>query len=115
VLSSETTQGQVDVESVDAVLIAMLSVESELTTFEYLTGCWKRLYRVNREVLKAVSWNELGCLGLVTDRSCDSTNKGYSAENLTEWKSMFDKLKDLIVSYAGYTLEDPSMFPQPAG
>jgi ubiquitin conjugation factor E4 B len=72
VLSSETTQGQVDIDSVDAVLIAMLSVESELTTFEYLTGCWKRLYRVNREVLKAVSRNELRGLGWVTDCTCGS-------------------------------------------
>lgn len=60
--------------------------------FEYLTGCWKRLYAANREFARFA----------------------YSKEEKTEWASAFAELKRLIISYSGMTLEDPSMFPQPA-
>ncbi|KLT45417.1 hypothetical protein CC85DRAFT_282483 [Cutaneotrichosporon oleaginosum] len=62
------------------------------TVFEYLTGCWKRLYAANREMLRF----------------------SYSAAEKAQWAYAFDELKRLIISYAGMTLEDPSMFPQPA-
>ena len=51
-------KGTVGKDEADTLLIAKLSVEGDeagLTTFEYLTGCWKRLYRVHRETLRAVS------------------------------------------------------------
>jgi ubiquitin conjugation factor E4 B len=60
--------------------------------FEYLTGCWKRLYAANREMSRL----------------------GYSSTEKAQWAKAFDELKRLIISYAGMTLEDPSMFPQPA-
>nr|XP_018262826.1 ubiquitin-conjugation factor E4 B [Kwoniella dejecticola CBS 10117]OBR84984.1 ubiquitin-conjugation factor E4 B [Kwoniella dejecticola CBS 10117] len=61
------------------------------TIFEYLTGCWKRLYRANRE----------------------SHKYSFSTQEKASWAAAFDKLKALIISYCGMTLEDPSMFPQP--
>jgi hypothetical protein len=42
-------------------------------------------------------------------------HQGYSEDELARWKETMDKLKDLIISYCGYTLEDPGMFPQPPG
>jgi ubiquitin conjugation factor E4 B len=63
------------------------------TTFEYLTGCWKRLYLASRE---------FGRLA-------------YTKEEKAKWTESFAKMKDLIITYTGLTLEDPSMFPQPAG
>jgi hypothetical protein len=44
-----------------------------------------------------------------------SWHQGYSEDELARWKETMDKLKDLIISYCGYTLEDPGMFPQPPG
>ena len=40
--------------------------------------------------------------------------KAYSAEEKGSWKAAFERLRSLIVSYCGMTLEDPTMFPQPA-
>lgn len=58
------------------------------TTFEYLVGCWRRLYGATRDL------NRLG----------------YDKSN---WAPTFDKIKALVISYCGMSLEDPSMFPQP--
>lgn len=62
------------------------------TVFEYLTGCWKRLNAVNR----------------------DMSRLGYSKEEKGKWHEAYNELKRLIISYSGMTLEDPTMFPQPA-
>jgi ubiquitin conjugation factor E4 B len=59
------------------------------TAFEYLIGCWRRLYAANKDFHR-------------------------SAYEKSLWPPRFDKLKGLIISYTGMTLEDPSMFPQPA-
>ncbi|WVQ80243.1 hypothetical protein IAT38_002348 [Cryptococcus sp. DSM 104549] len=55
------------------------------TVFDYLAGCWKRLYIANRE-----------------------------SHKYAKWSATFDKIKGLVISYCGMTLEDPTMFPQPA-
>jgi hypothetical protein len=52
--------GRVGKDESDTLLIAKLSVETKegeeggVTIFEYLTGCWKRVHRVNREGLRMV-------------------------------------------------------------
>ncbi|CAD6576435.1 MAG: hypothetical protein TREMPRED_001677 [Tremellales sp. Tagirdzhanova-0007] len=74
------------------VLTILAGLPRSETIFEYLTGCWKRLYAANREI------NRLA----------------YSAEEKGSWKAAFERLRSLIVSYCGMTLEDPTMFPQPA-
>jgi len=61
---------------------------SSETVFEYLTGCWKRLYAANKELHR-------------------------SSYDKKQWQQLFDRLKSLIISYCGLTLEDPTMFPQP--
>lgn len=74
------------------------------TIFEYLTGCWKRLYMANREMTKIVSREgQIAC-----------SSQGYTSEEKANWSATSNKLKGLIVSYCGMTLEDPTMFPQPA-
>ncbi|BEI85504.1 hypothetical protein CcaverHIS002_0509050 [Cutaneotrichosporon cavernicola] len=73
-------------------LMVLAGMPQNETVFEYLTGCWKRLYAANREMSRL----------------------GYSAAEKIQWTKAFDELKRLIISYAGMTLEDPSMFPQPA-
>ncbi|WVF71299.1 hypothetical protein IAT40_006102 [Kwoniella sp. CBS 6097] len=37
----------------------------------------------------------------------------FSGEERIRWTASFDKIKALIISYCGMTLEDPTMFPQP--
>ena len=44
-----------------------------------------------------------------------SYHQGYSEQEMSKWKETMEKLKELVVSYCGYTLEDPGMFPQPPG
>lgn len=74
-------------------LTILAGLPQDETVFEYLTGCWKRLYAANREMSRL----------------------GYAADEKAKWAKAFEELKALIISYAGMTLEDPSMFPQPAG
>lgn len=71
----------------DTLLILAGLPDSE-TVFEYLIGCWRRLYSSARELNR-------------------------SAYDKTLWTPTFERLKGLIISYCGMTLEDPSMFPQP--
>lgn len=63
------------------------------TIFEYLTGCWKRLNAARREFSRIA----------------------YSKEEKAKWAAAAEELQRLIISYCGMTLEDPTMFPQPAG
>jgi hypothetical protein len=86
VLHSELESGSesklVGIEMVDTLLIGMLSIERStvtgsakeakegsavtLTIFEYLTGCWKRLSRVGREVGRLVRRFHRSVFPLVT-------------------------------------------------
>ncbi|ODN80543.1 hypothetical protein, variant 2 [Cryptococcus amylolentus CBS 6039] len=63
------------------------------TVFEYLAGCWKRIYSANR----------------------DAQKYSFTEEEKGQWKQVMEKIKALVVSYCGMTLEDPTMFPQPEG
>lgn len=88
-------------EHLDALLIGRLSLSPEeannATTFEYLTSCWTRLYAAQRDFVKT------------------NASQGWSADEGARWKGTWEKMKELVVSYVGYTLEDPAMFPQPEG
>ncbi|KAK8864525.1 hypothetical protein IAR55_001775 [Kwoniella newhampshirensis] len=42
------------------------------------------------------------------------TLSAFSNDEKHTWTGTFDKLKALIISYCGMTLEDPTMFPQPS-
>ncbi|KAL1411414.1 Ubiquitin conjugation factor E4 [Vanrija albida] len=72
-------------------LTVLAGLPQDETVFEYLTGAWKRLYTANRD------FNKLQ----------------YSKDEKAKWAAAFDELKQLIISYSGMTLEDPTMFPQP--
>lgn len=74
-------------------LMVLSGMPTDETVFEYLTGCWKRLNASNREFSRFA----------------------YSKEAKARWAEAVAELRRLIISYAGLTLEDPSMFPQPAG
>lgn len=80
-----------------------------MTVFEYLVGCWKRLNSAKANLIKKVG---------ITHGVC--TRRLYVApQNLVnELQQAFvllEKIRDLIISYAGLTLQEPEAFPQPIG
>ncbi|KAI0071497.1 ubiquitin conjugation factor E4 [Panus rudis PR-1116 ss-1] len=74
-------------------LPVLASLPAEQTTFEYLVGCWRRLNAARSVLYK----------------------KGYLPPQIQKAEEVLDKARELIISYAGLTLQDPSMFPQPTG
>ncbi|GHJ85049.1 hypothetical protein NliqN6_1451 [Naganishia liquefaciens] len=86
---------------IDTLLIARLSLDpsqaGNSTTFEYLAACWTRLYAAQREYGKV------------------SAAQGWKEQEGQQWKATWEAVRELVVSYVGYTLEDPGMFPQPEG
>ncbi|KAK7677760.1 hypothetical protein QCA50_019312 [Cerrena zonata] len=74
-------------------LPVLASLPAEQTVFEYLVGCWRRLNGVRSSLLK----------------------RNYLPVQVEKATAKLDKVRDLIISYAGFTLQDPGMFPQPPG
>lgn len=71
------------------------NLPSEQTTFEYLVSCWQRIASARAELHKRYA----------------STLK--EDPSLGKAEAVLDQLRDLVVSYAGLTLQDSTMFPQP--
>ncbi|KAK0221612.1 ubiquitin elongating factor core-domain-containing protein [Armillaria fumosa] len=71
----------------------LASLPPQQTVFEYLVGCWKRL-NISRNAL---------------------IKKGYTPADTQNALNRLEKIRDLIISYAGLTLQEPEMFPQPTG
>ncbi|KZT65802.1 hypothetical protein DAEQUDRAFT_746846 [Daedalea quercina L-15889] len=74
-------------------LAVIASLPPQQTVFEYLVGCWKRLNVSRFALLK----------------------RNYPPVQAQQATDMLEKLRDLIISYAGLTLQEPEMFPQPTG
>ncbi|KAI0043444.1 hypothetical protein FA95DRAFT_1563296 [Auriscalpium vulgare] len=68
-------------------------VPRDLTVFEYLVGCWKRL--------------EIAKIAL--------TKKGYAPADLQQAHELEEKMHHLIISYVGIYLTNPDAFPAPTG
>ncbi|KAF9483478.1 hypothetical protein BDN70DRAFT_873762 [Pholiota conissans] len=105
------TDDKLSIELLDRVLIARLelnpqnmtdeldylpvlvSLPPQQTIFEYLIGCWKRLNIARSSVMK----------------------KGYIPADSLKALDELEKIRTLIISYSGYILQEPEMFPQPTG
>ncbi|KAJ7044177.1 ubiquitin conjugation factor E4 [Mycena alexandri] len=74
-------------------LPVLASLPPQQTTFEYLVGCWKRLNSARSSLVK----------------------KSYSPVDVQNALNRLEKLRELIISYTGLTLQEPDMFPQPSG
>ncbi|KAF9013252.1 ubiquitin elongating factor core-domain-containing protein [Cyathus striatus] len=74
-------------------LPVLASLPPEQTTFEFLVGAWKRLNATRSAVIK----------------------RGYTPAETQQALDRLTKVSDLIISYAGLTLQEPDMFPQPSG
>ncbi|KAF8895484.1 ubiquitin conjugation factor E4 [Infundibulicybe gibba] len=82
---------------IDRLLIARLELDpgnmTWQTTFEYLVGCWKRINSARSSLIK----------------------KGYPPIDTQYGLNVIEKMRELVISYAGLTLQEPEMFPQPSG
>jgi ubiquitin conjugation factor E4 B len=74
-------------------LPVLSSLPPQLTTFGYLVSAWKRLNSTRSALLK----------------------KGYTPVQTQQAMGVLEKIRNLIISYAGLNLQDPDMFPQPSG
>jgi ubiquitin conjugation factor E4 B len=102
---------RLNVDLIDRLLIARLEIDPQTmtddleylpvvaslppqqTTFEFLVGSWKRLNAARTALIK----------------------KGYTPIDTQNALAKLDKLRELVISYAGLTLQEPEMFPQPPG
>ncbi|KAF8579833.1 hypothetical protein K439DRAFT_1522775 [Ramaria rubella] len=71
----------------------LASLPQQQTVLEYLVGCWKRLNVTRSTLIK----------------------KGYVQSDLEVALPRLEKVRELIISYTGLSLQDPEMFPQPSG
>ncbi|KAF9533152.1 ubiquitin elongating factor core-domain-containing protein [Crepidotus variabilis] len=74
-------------------LPVLVSLPPKQTIFEYLVGCWKRLNAARSAAIK----------------------KGYTPLDTQNALERIEKIRHLVISYAGYILQEPEMFPQPNG
>ncbi|KAI0365724.1 ubiquitin conjugation factor E4 [Pilatotrama ljubarskyi] len=72
-------------------LPVLASLPPQQTVFEYLVHSWKRLNAARSALLK----------------------KNVVPLEQQQALAVLDKLRDLIISYTGLTLQEPDMFPQP--
>lgn len=80
-----------------------------MTVFEYLVGCWKRLNSAKANLIKKV--------GIAHDVRTEHSHIAPQnpVNELQQASALLEKIRDLIISYAGLTLQEPEMFPQPVG
>ncbi|THH28275.1 hypothetical protein EUX98_g5915 [Antrodiella citrinella] len=74
-------------------LPVLASLPPQQTVFEYLVGCWKRL-NIARTAL---------------------TKRGYPPVETQSALAILEQVRELVISYAGLSLQEPEMFPQPSG
>ncbi|GJE98441.1 Ubiquitin conjugation factor E4 [Phanerochaete sordida] len=77
----------------DLEYLPVLASLQPQTVFEYLVSSWKRINTARSALLK----------------------KNYSPPDTMRGVEVLDKIRDLVISYAGLTLQEPEMFPQPSG
>ncbi|PFH54088.1 hypothetical protein AMATHDRAFT_136414 [Amanita thiersii Skay4041] len=102
--------GRLNAEIIDRILFARLSLEPQRTddldylsvlaslppqqtAFEYLVGCWKRVNSTRSAFIK----------------------RGYPPLSTQNGLELLEKIRHLVISYAGLTLQEPEMFTQPPG
>ncbi|KAK7469287.1 Ubiquitin conjugation factor E4 [Stygiomarasmius scandens] len=74
-------------------LPVLASLPPQQTIFEFLVGCWKRINASRSALIK----------------------KGYAPIETQDALTKLERMRELIISYAGLTLQEPEMFPQPQG
>ena len=97
-------------DSIDALLIARLSLDPSATMTESL---------VTMSVLAALPAGQtataylLGCYGRLLPLQPAAVKAGYTPAEAERWKATWRAVKDGLVGYLSEILKDPGMFPQP--
>lgn len=91
-------------------LPVIASLPAQQTTFEYLVGCWRRVNLTRSALIKKVNKFSTEILAKIFKHY-----QGYSPLDTQNALVRLEKIRELIISYAGLTLQEPEMFPQPAG
>jgi ubiquitin conjugation factor E4 B len=81
-----------------------------ITIFEYLVGSWKRLNSARSALIKKVS-----CLLTAYAQILNATVQKFPPPETQLALGKLEKLRELMISYAGLTIQEPDMFPQPEG
>lgn len=84
-----------DIDSIQddpEALTVLAAMPQAQTVFEYLVKCWQRAMQVR--------------LNLLSRKNLDQPEQERRLNAL-------EGLRDLLISYAGFNMQDPSMFPQP--
>ena len=90
----------------------LVSLPPQQTIFEYLVGCWKRLNVVRSTAIKKVkSFEEAEMRSFTYYR----LTQGYTPVDTQNALGRLEKIRELLISYTGLTLQEPEMFPQPSG
>jgi len=77
------------------IRIVVANLPQEQTTFEYLVSCWQRINSVRAVLRKR------------------STRDSKDASGISKANVILDQLRDLVISFAGLTLQKPTIFPTP--
>lgn len=77
------------------ILTVVANLPQEQTLFEYLVSCWQRINSARVALHKTPAQDP------------------KDASVISKAEAILDRLRDLVISYAGLTLQDPAMFPQP--
>ncbi|KAF9454682.1 hypothetical protein P691DRAFT_804031 [Macrolepiota fuliginosa MF-IS2] len=109
-ISEGISDDKLSTDLIDRLLIARLELNPQIMTddleylpvivslpaitiFQYLVGSWKRLNAARSALVK----------------------KNYSPPDAQKALEKLERLRQLLISYAGLTLQEPEMFPQPPG
>jgi len=90
-------------------LSILSALPSDQTSFEYLVSCWKRLNSQRSLLLRRGPTGSVSFVLFPTELLYSSY-----VQDLERSSAALEKLRDLVISYAGLTLQDSTMFPQPS-
>lgn len=75
------------------LLTVLVSLPPLETSLAYLVGCWKRIQAIRIQL----------------------SRRPPPLADLQRATEILERLRELVISYAGFVLQDPTMFPQPEG
>jgi ubiquitin conjugation factor E4 B len=84
-----------------------------ITSFEYLVGSWKRLNSARSALIKKVG-RPFALLAACLLILIVIVQK-YPPLETQQALGKLEKLRELLISYAGLIIQEPDMFPQPEG
>lgn len=95
----------------DPEILTVLAAMGKPTLFEYLSGCWKR-ERNERSALLQKKVNPLAQRWDNNRLTMTTVRQGMAPKAVTDRLEKLNEIKSMLVSYIGFVLDSPDMFPQ---